>query len=60
MSIFKSKKFWVAVGGVVAVVVSQFVGIAEDKVNEIVAIVVAFILGQGLADFGKASKKEIK
>lgn len=56
MGLLKSKKFWIAVGGVAAVAVSQFFGIAEDKVNEIVAIVVSLILGQGMADFGKAAK----
>ncbi len=60
MAIFKSKKFWIAIGGVVAVVVSQYTGFGEDKVNEIVAIVVALVLGQGLADFGKSAKIEEK
>ncbi len=58
MGLFKSKKFWVAVGGVAAVAVSQYFGIAEDKVNEIVAIVVSLILGQGMADFGKVAKQK--
>lgn len=57
MELFKSKKFWIAVGAVAAVALSQFFGIAEDKVNEFVAIVVALILGQGMADFGKSAQK---
>lgn len=57
MGIFKSKKFWLAIGGVVAVVVSHFFGVAEDTVNQVVAIVVAAVLGQGLADFGKSVKQ---
>jgi hypothetical protein len=57
MALFKSKKFWTAVGGVVAVALSQYFGIAEGTTAEIVAIVVALVLGQGLADFGKEAKK---
>lgn len=53
MAIFKSKKFWMAIAGVVAVVVSSFFGIAEDKVLEILSVIIAYILGQGLADLGK-------
>jgi hypothetical protein len=56
MEIFKSKKFWVAVGGVAAVVVANVFGVAEDKVNDVVALLVSFILGQGLADMGKNAK----
>lgn len=53
MSIFKSKKFWMAIAGVVAVLVSAFFGIAEDKVLEILSVIIAYILGQGMADLGK-------
>lgn len=56
MKLFKSKKFWVSVGGVLSVVLSQLLGVAEGTTMEVVAIVVAYVLGQGLADFGKESK----
>ena len=57
MMIFKSKKFWMAIAGVVAVLMSHFFGVEESKVLEIVALIISFILGQGLADFGKEAKK---
>jgi len=56
MTLLKSKKFWIGVGGLLAVVVSHFFGIAEAEINKIVAIVIAMVLGQGMADFGKAKK----
>ena len=57
MAILKSKKFWVSVGGVVAVLLSHFFGVAEPTTNEVVALVVAYVLGQGIADAGKNLKK---
>lgn len=56
MALFKSVKFWTAVGGVLAVVFSQLFGIAEDEINKVVAILVAFILGRGLEDIAKKAK----
>jgi len=60
MAIIKSKKFWISVGGVVAVVASHFFGVDETTVKEIVAIIVAYVLGQGIADLGKEKAKLIK
>ena len=57
MSLLKMRKFWLAVGGVLAVAVSQYLGVEEAKVNEIVAIVVSLILGIGMADLGKNASK---
>ncbi len=57
MELFKSVKFWTAVGAVVAIVASQYIGIGEDKVNQIVAVLVSFILGRGLGDVAAAVKK---
>jgi divalent metal cation (Fe/Co/Zn/Cd) transporter len=57
MGLFKSKKFLVALGGVIAVVLSHFFGIAQETVMEIVALLVAFIIGQGAADVGKEAAK---
>lgn len=58
MSLFKSKKFWVGIAGVVAVILSHFFGVAEDTVMQIAGIVIALILGQGLADLGKNASTE--
>lgn len=57
MALFKSVKFWTAVGGVIAVICAQYIGISEEKVTEIVAIIVSFILGRGIGDVAKAIKK---
>lgn len=58
MDLFKSKKFQMAVGGIIVVIVVQFVPeIDETALTEIVALIIAAIVGQGLADFGKEVKK---
>jgi hypothetical protein len=58
MQLFSSKKFWMAVTGIVVVIVSEFVpGVDEVALTEIVALIIAAIVGQGLADFGKEAKK---
>lgn len=53
MSLFKSTKFWTAVSGVVAVVLAQLFGVAEETTMQITGIIMTLLLGQGLADFGK-------
>ena len=54
MGIFKSKKFWVAVAGVVGEVLLYFLGIPLDTSMAIMAPLIAYILGQGIADASKA------
>jgi len=51
-----SKKFWMAIAGVVAVVLSNTAGIPEEQTLMIAGIIIAYILGQGLAD--SAGKNE--
>lgn len=53
MAIIKSKKFWVSVSGAVAVVLAKLVGIPEDTTMQVAGIVIAYVLGQGLADINK-------
>lgn len=58
--LLKSKKFVMAAVGLVAVVLSWALGafgvpIPDDKIAEFLLVLVAYILGQGLADIGKAS-----
>lgn len=60
--LFKSKKFIVAALGLVAVVLSsllQAVGVSvpEEKITEFLAVIVAYVVGQGLADLGKEKAK---
>jgi hypothetical protein len=59
MQLFKSKKFWMAVTGVIVVLVNEFVpGVDEKALSDIVYLIIAAIVGQGLADFGKEAKKD--
>ncbi len=57
MSIFKSKKFQMAVVGIIVAIVGHTVPeIDEQALTQVTAIIVAYLLGQGLADFGKNGK----
>jgi len=51
--VWKSKKFWIAVSGVVAVLLSSLAGVPEETTLKISGMIIALILGQGLADLGK-------
>jgi len=58
MSLFKSKKFWTALSGTIAVVLFHFIGIDEETTMKVAGIIIALLLGQGFADWGKAAKEE--
>ena len=60
--LFRSRKFMAALSGVVAVIVtgglsSLGVDVGEHTVNQILSMLGAYIVGQGLADLGKESHK---
>ena len=58
MQLFKSKKFWMAVTGIIVVVISDFVpSIDQADLTKIITLIVAAIAGQAAADWGKESKK---
>ena len=58
MDLLKSKKFQMAVAGVVVVIVAQFIPeIDEAELTKIVALMIAYIGAQGLADFSKEARK---
>jgi hypothetical protein len=58
MELFKSKKFQMAVAGGVVVIVTQFIPeIDESELTKIVALIIAYIGAQGLADFKKEANK---
>ena len=57
--LFTSKKFWMAVIGILVTILVTAVPALEqyqDKLPEMIYLLVAYILGQGLADFGKEAK----
>ena len=47
-ALLKSRRFWTAIGGVVVVAAQETLGLAPDTTNRIVAIAVAWILGDSL------------
>ena len=56
---FTSKKFWVMIiGSVVAVLIEVIPALAEyqGSLEEIIWLAVAYIIGQGLAEFGKHAR----
>jgi len=57
--LFKSKKFVASLVGVIVVVVDKTVGLQlpEDTVTQVVALLAAYVVGQGLADHGKEKAK---
>lgn len=58
MELLKSKKFQALVVGLLVLLVQQYIpGLDEAKTTEVVALIVAYIIGQGLADFGKEKAK---
>ncbi len=55
--IWKSKKFWMAMAGVLAVLLHETMKIPEETTLQVTGIIIAYLLGQGLADVGKAKAK---
>jgi|TARA_R100001163_G_C5063566_1_gene200880 hypothetical protein len=47
-TLVKSRRFWVAVGGVVTVLLQDTIGIPEETANSVVAIGIAWIVGDSL------------
>jgi len=44
-ALLKSRRFWIALAGVVAIVFNDQLGIPEEEVNKVAAIVIAWVLG---------------
>jgi uncharacterized protein involved in cysteine biosynthesis len=58
MDLLKSKKFQMAVAGIIVVIVQNFIPeINETELLSMVGLVIAYIIGQGAADFGKERNK---
>ena len=47
-ALFKSRRFWTAIGGVVVVVAQETLWLDPATTNSVVAIAVAWILGDSL------------
>jgi len=47
-TLVKSRRFWTALGSVVVVVMQDTVGIPEATANSIVAVAIAWIVGDSL------------
>ena len=57
MGLFKSKKFWMAIAGVAAEALMYFLGVPLETSMAILSPIIAFIIGQSVADIGKAKAK---
>tara|TARA_B100000519_G_C14235312_1_gene434470 strand:+ start:1060 stop:1242 length:183 start_codon:yes stop_codon:yes gene_type:complete len=55
--LFSSKKFTAMIIGIIATFLSTRFNLPEEQVREIVALVIAYIIGQGVADMGKQTAK---
>ncbi len=54
IDIFKSKKFQSAIVGIIVFILTNVVpGLQEESTTQVVGLIIAYIIGQGLADFGK-------
>ena len=56
-SIINSKKFWYGFSILMVIMFSQDLGISETKMNSLLVVGVALIIGQGLADKSCNMKK---
>ena len=47
-SLVKSRRFWTAIGSVVTVALQEVIGIPEETATSIVAVAIAWIVGDSL------------
>ena len=55
--LFKSKKFTAMVIGIVATFLTKRFGLPEEQTTEIIALIIFYIVGQGVADLGKEAAR---
>lgn len=56
MKLLKSKKVWLGISSIVIPMIANFLGVDEDAVSKMYWSILAMLLGQSFADFGKESK----
>ena len=57
MKMVNSRKFWYGFSILMVIMFSQDLGISETKMNSLLVVGVALIIGQGLADISCNMKK---
>jgi|TARA_R110000824_G_scaffold10359_1_gene45836 hypothetical protein len=56
MKLLKSKKVWLGISSIVIPMIANFLGVDEDAVSKMYWSILAILLGQSFADFGKSQK----
>ena len=49
----QSKKLWVALASAVVLILKDSFGLSEETATQLMTIAGAYLVGQGVADFGK-------
>ena len=57
LKVVKSRKFWYGFTTFMLIMFSENLGIDSTKMNTLVNVCVALIIGQGFADHGNCSKR---
>ena len=58
MEIVRSKKFWTMIAGLIVIVSSKLgLNLSEQTILEVIGLLSAYIVGQGIADNGKEAAK---
>ena len=55
MGFLKSKKAWATIIGIVTVIMGQFMPDWQPAVEKILYAIMAYVIGQGVADLGKGA-----
>ena len=54
--LLSSKKVWLGISSIIIPLVASYLGVDESAVSQIWYSLLAMLLGQSLADFGKSKK----
>jgi hypothetical protein len=55
--LFNSKKFYAALTAALIIIFSDGLGLTEDQAHSIVQTIMAYLIGQGIADNGKEAAR---